>query len=126
VNRALALLWIALAGMVVSVAMSYRELNGDEFFAGFVFIALVLLALNAALIWLVGRRRNWARITMLVLVLAALALLVPGDWHGKSSLEDELIAWATSLMEVFAMYLLFTGDSVAWFRRSNGSAVPAP
>jgi hypothetical protein len=126
VNRALALLWIALAGTVVSVAMSYRELNGEEFFAGFVFIALVLLALNAALIWLVGRRRNWARITMLVLVLAALALLVPGDWHGESSLEDELIAWATSLMEVFAMYLLFTGDSVAWFRRSNESAVPAP
>ena len=122
-NRALALLWIALAGTVVSVGMWFHELKGEEFFAGFVFIALVLLALNAALIWLVGRRRNWARITMLVLVLATLALLLPGDWQGESSLEDEVIAWATSVMEAFAMYLLFTGDSVAWFRRSNESAV---
>ncbi len=97
-----------------------------EFYPVIAVITIVVFAANAALIWLIGRRRNWARIVMLIVVLAVLPLLFFGEWQDDTSLLDIVLEWLSSILEVLAMYLLFSGDSASWFRQSDESAVSAP
>jgi len=114
-----------LASSFVSVFLSFQEVRGSEFYPGIAVITTVTFAANAAVIWLIGRRRNWARIAMLIVVSAMLPLLFVGDWRDDASLLDFLLEWLSSILEVLAMYLLFSGDSPPWFRQSGESAVGA-
>jgi hypothetical protein len=117
VNRALVLLWAALAIAGISVFASFREVAEVGFYPGIVIVAIITFGANAALIWLIGRRQNWARIVLLVLVLAMLPLLFfMGSGDDAPNLVEVLADWGSSVLELIAMYLLFTGDSPPWFR----------
>jgi len=90
----------------------------DAALIGGLFLAVVFFAIFAVLLFLTGRRENWARWTMLGLLafgwLMGLYDLprsfaeTPG-----AALADMLIAAA----ELWASYLLFLSPGAAWFKR---------
>ena len=77
----------------------------------------------AWLIFLAGRRRNWARIGLLLLTVAGLAaeIAFPGDWANEPPWSIAVTIIVTA-MDIIALYWLFTGPGAAWFRH-RGSAV---
>jgi hypothetical protein len=90
----------------------------DAALIGGLFLAVVFLAIFAVLLFLTGRRENWARWTMLGLLafgwlmglydLPRSFAATPG-----AALTDMLIAAA----ELWASYLLFLSPGAAWFKR---------
>jgi hypothetical protein len=80
-------------------------------------VSVLILGLFAWLTHKVSRGRNWARITLLVIVVLAL----PGEF--VTLLEQPLLAAAISAvicgLQITALYLVFTGDGARWFRRGK-------
>ena len=127
VNRALVLLWVALVVGCISVSASLPAFRDETNFVVFVVSgSLVLLLANAVLILLIGRRHDWARIVMLVVVLLSLFATLPFDLPSDAlGILAATTDWFSRILELIAMYLLFTRDSPAWFRKHSGEAANA-
>jgi hypothetical protein len=83
-------------------------------------VSVLILGLLGLLTHKISRGRNWARITLLVLVLLGL----PGALADvRSLLEQPLLVAAISVvisgLQIVALYLVFTGDGARWFRRGK-------
>lgn len=126
VNQALALLWAAMAIGGLSVGASLPELWGESFFVFMMVVTVALFAANALLIWLIGRRRNWARIVMLVVIVIMIPFMFVGDAPDDTvGFVAVLAEWLSLVLELIAMYLLFSRDGAIWFRQSTGEAIDA-
>jgi hypothetical protein len=91
---------------------------GEALLAGGLFISGVFFAIFGALLFLTGRRENWARWGMLAfLVFGWLMGLydLPRSFSETpgAALTDIMIAAA----EMWASYLLFLSAGAAWFKR---------
>ena len=86
------------------------------------FTFAIILGLMLWLIWMIGRGRNWARITYLILFLLGLPFSI-GPLVQSFSLFplSASIGLAQMLLQIVALVLLFTGAARRWF-----SAPPAP
>jgi hypothetical protein len=111
VTRAVRLLYLSLPLMVLSTAYDYEGLPGEAVFYA---VATLLLA------WLysrIGRGRNWARITFLVLTLISVPAMVEHYPELRADAVWHLVLDLTVLaMEFAAAYLLLTRPAASWFR----------
>ena len=120
-TRAVALLWITLVIQAAGLAFIWRlyKLFGpiDFMVAGIITGTWVM---NAFLVAMIERGRNWARITALVLYLLALPFLVlsiMATWK-----MSPLAAGGAALqlvLQTIAMVLLFGRASREWFRGTS-------
>lgn len=117
VRRAIVLLWIAQVLVVIDAVFSmiYPEpdTGGETTFLVVVFV--IVLGLYATLITFAARRKNWARITLLVFALITIAGYVwlpseaPAPWWTEANI------WLSSILEIVALYWLFTGTGARWY-----------
>ena len=114
VRIALTLLWVALAVSVCTLIARTLSIR-----AGLGLLGFGGAALQAVVIYFIGRRRNGARIVLLVLFLLATAGL-PLAWvayaNGSFSAVSSVVSVVGYLLRGAALVLLFTGESRQWFR----------
>jgi hypothetical protein len=81
-------------------------------------IGLLVLAFMLWLVFMIGRRRNWARITFLVLFLLGFIPAVPALIGAFDiSVVSGLLGVSQVVFQVAALVLLFVKDSSEWFRQ---------
>lgn len=123
VGWALKLLWLGLA--ITAVPYWWHAL--PEFVGatpnaaaipGFV-IPLLALIFNGCLNLLIARRKNWARITTLILAVVNLLTLM-FVWRFLGQYQSIKIAIAPAL-EFAALYLIFATPGRLWFRHPSSS-----
>ena len=119
VTYAVWLLWISI---LLSIPTSIFELeriqDGSPLIEASVASAFILVyGLEVALALLIGRGRNWARITFLVLVALSFASVLPGLPVVLAYPVSQVALNAAILAaELAAIYLLFTPPGSRWFR----------
>lgn len=118
VIRATRLLWISLA-VGGGVALLDALWLGSAVPFGYVLTVLaVALALSAWLTLEISRGRNWARIALLLLCAFGLVAFVPNlhDVFARS-VGMGALSLLQCLVQLAALYLVFTQPASAWFRR---------
>jgi peptidoglycan/LPS O-acetylase OafA/YrhL len=119
VRRAIALLWVALLISVVDSVSSLVNFDEEDrwfqlWLVGFVVTVFVV---DAVLIFFASKRRNWARVLLLILTVGGLSLYLvfppdileqPSEWIGTI---------AATLLEVVAFVLLFSGTGARWYAK---------
>ena len=122
-RRAVILLWAALVLAILESVLDpeFATLEGEGTFHYVFWIAVGFsYALNGALIYFAWRRRNWARIALLVLTAGGLALMLypwSDDYFAGWTPANILSAIAFTVMDLVALYWLFTGEARDWYRR---------
>jgi len=117
VTIACSLLWISLAfGLTPLVSPSHEPF--EDAGARIVFIVTIALAtlLSAALIFFAGRRRNWARWGLLILVALS---WIEGLFAAQGLPEDAfptVVNAVSTVLDTVSVWLLFSGQAVRWFR----------
>lgn len=123
VRNAVALLWASL--ILTNADMLASGLPSEDFFDWVMWLVFAaIIGLNAYLIFLVSRRKNWARISLLILtVLITGAVLFWPPETGSDPWWSVLLICLSTVADVVAMIWLFSGSGDAWFRRV---ATPRP
>ena len=117
VRQAIILLWVSQILVVVDAGLTLMfpepDTAGETGFLVIVF--LVFLGLYATLIIFAAMRKNWARITLLVIAVINTAgyLLLPSETPTPWWTEANI--WLSSILEVVAMYWLFFGAGARWY-----------
>lgn len=124
---------VALSAAVLAVdasqslwsVISDREVPLEPTFAAiWTTIAILANAFTALFIVQVGRRKNWARIALLVWTVCSWSL-----WflYPQSLAEFSFWGWVAAgsllIAEVASLYLLFRGNGAAWFSPPRGNAL---
>ena len=114
--------WLIWMSIVLNIPTSIYEFgriqDGGLLVESSLVVAFVLVyGLEIALALLIGRGRNWARITFLVLVALSFASVLPGLPVFLTYPVSQL-ALNTGILaaELAAIYLLFTPPGSRWFR----------
>jgi hypothetical protein len=125
VRNAFLLLWgsFALATVDSGIALFVSGFSDDEL--GYLLwlllaITSVLLVANAYVIYCASRRRNWARIVLLALLIFSVALTLVMHFMWPAELGDEdfwsdATTAALVIMDAIALYWLFTGAGARWY-----------
>jgi hypothetical protein len=117
VRQAIILLWITQLLVVIDAGLTLifpePDTGGETGFLALVF--LIILGLYATLITFAARRKNWARITLLIFALISTLgyFLLPSDIPAPWWTEANI--WLSSILEVVAMYWLFSGAGARWY-----------
>jgi hypothetical protein len=127
VRNAFLLLWgsFALATIESVIALFGLGFSDDEplyVYLSWLFlaIALVLIVANAYVIYCASRRRNWARIVLLALLLLSVSITFATRFMWSTELGDEDF-WSDAttaayfVMDAIALYWLFTGAGARWY-----------
>ena len=125
VTLAVTLLWVSLAIGVIKAPFDPAGLNAVPYPAIVWSVAAVIMAFFCLLIFKISAGRNWARVTFLVIFLLGLVLGVPGlmaEFQRAPVLA--LVSIAASVMQLWAVILLFTSPGKNWFGKK--AAEPAP
>ena len=115
IERAVKLLWTAVAIGVVSTLLTFMLIGGPTL--GGLVAAVIGLAITAFLITKIGEGRHWARIVLLVLF-----VLGVGGFFLGSGLSFDIAPLLTLVglvqlgIEGYALYLLFTPPGGDWFK----------
>ena len=123
VGRAVFLLWASLIVSVVDALLSIEPLA--EFDTEFRLIMAVIFVVTfgtcACLIYLSGKRRNWARWGLLLLTVSGWAVYAiwPSDFAGEPW-WSWLGTGATAILDTVALILLFTGAGAHWYSPRKG------
>ncbi|HYW56200.1 MAG TPA: hypothetical protein VE934_04525 [Polaromonas sp.] len=117
VRQAIILLWVAQIVVVIDAVLTL--INPEPDMAGetgfLVFLFLIVLAVYATLITFAARRKNWARIALLISVISTSAgyFLLPSETPDPWWTEANF--WLSSILELLAMYWLFSGAGARWY-----------
>ncbi len=109
---------MALLVNCVGSVLNLEPLTDEDlsFNTSMVIILGAVFSTNALLIYVASRRRNWARIMLLLLTIAGLSLYViwPTDFF-----SDPWWSWVptglATVLEVAALGMLFLGDGAKWY-----------
>jgi hypothetical protein len=116
VKRAFALLWLSVLIGVVQAVYETVTLPTVE---DYVWVALVLvlgiMAIYAAIVVLASHRRNWARYALLVWTVGG-AFTYFWGLGGESPSRGDMIVFVSLLMDLVALYWLFTAPGKLWYR----------
>ena len=125
VRNAFVLLWasLAIATLESVIALfvpgfSEEELGNSLWW--FLSISFVLLAANAYLIYCASRRKNWARVVLLVVTVLIAGAVVfaylvwPSEW-GEEDWWSSATSMGCTAMEAIALFWLFTGAGAKWY-----------
>jgi hypothetical protein len=85
----------------------------------YVLIVLFSLAIPAFLLWKISQRKNWARITLLVLLILGTYSIVKilGEMLSGGVVLNNLLSVLAACTQYVGVYLFFTGESNEWFRK---------
>lgn len=118
-NTAIILLYIAwvlgvLRAFLGAPAMSHLGSEGQAGAA--VAIVVVIFAIMLFFIFMIGKGRNWARITFLVLFIIGTLMMIVGLVSGAPLGAAALMDVVQVLIQLVALVMLFSGESNAWFQ----------
>jgi hypothetical protein len=125
VRNAFLLLWasFALTTLESIIALFVPELIDAELrylLWSSIAVSFLLLVANAYFIYCASRRRNWARIVLLALLLLSQVLVSVTRVMWPTALGDEDF-WSVAttsayfVMDAIALYWLFTGAGARWY-----------
>jgi hypothetical protein len=125
VRNAFLLLWasFALTTLESIIALFVPELIDAELrylLWSSIAVSFLLLVANAYFIYCASRRRNWARIVLLALLLLSQVLVSVTRVMCPTALGDEDF-WSVAttsayfVMDAIALYWLFTGAGARWY-----------
>ena len=117
VRTAVTILYITL-GIGIARAVIEAATNAELAGVGFLmFVTLTVFAFMVFLFIMIGRGRNWARITFLVLfLLGLLPSIFPLIRSFALSPVSGVLGSAQVLLQIVALVLLFRQESSAWFK----------
>lgn len=119
VRNAVALLWGSLFLATVDVVASGTPAE-DAFDWVMWTVYAIVIAVNAYLIFLVSRRKNWARVLLLVITVAvACAVLFWPPEIGTDPWWSILLGGVSTVADIVAMIWLFSGAGQAWFKSAK-------
>jgi hypothetical protein len=119
VTYAVWLLWMSILLSIPTSIFEFDRTQQDRPLpeTGLIVSFLLIYALEVALVLLISRGRNWARITFLALVALAIVSASRGVFLILSYPVSQLALNAGILAtELAAIYLLFTPPGSRWFR----------
>ena len=122
VQNAVTILYVTLGFGIVRAVME-ASANAEMAGVGFLmFVTLVVFAVMVFLITMIGRGRNWARITFLVLfLLGLLPSILPLIRSFAISPISGVPGLAQVVLQIVAMVFLFQQESSAWFRAKTAA-----
>ncbi|MGJ7609906.1 MULTISPECIES: hypothetical protein [unclassified Variovorax] len=112
----LVVLFVETAENLWRIAVDSEVRTSMTFAIVWIAVALAANALTALLIFHLSRRRNWARISLLVWTVGSWSL-----WFVYPQRLDDYVSWgwllagALFVMELVALVLLFGGSGGAWY-----------
>jgi hypothetical protein len=117
VRNGVALLWASLVLTTVDtlVSGSFGAEDGVDLAFGAIYVATV--AVNAWVIHSAFRRRNWARIILLIIIVAVISLSF--FWPPEIGVDpwwSILLLGAATLADAVAMFCLFSRKANRWYR----------
>ncbi len=117
VQNAVTILYVTLGIGIVRAVME-ASANAEMAGVGFLmFVTLVVFAVMVFLIAMIGRGRNWARITLLVFFLLGLPLsILPLIRSFTNSPISGVLGLAQVILQIVAIVFLFQQDASAWFK----------
>ena len=117
IASAVRLLWISL---IFGIIRSVFEIAKVEEVIGIIIgvgIALPIISIVALLIYMIGKGRNWARITYLVLFIVGFALGVPALVISVfTNPLFTVLRLGETILTGIGLYLLFRSTSSNWFQ----------
>ena len=118
VVTAVNLLWASVAVGLVKMLMDFSNLStlAPAAFTNFVLIFTFILI--GFLIFKISAGKNWARITFLVMFIIGILPTLPlvlGEFSRSSVVGA--ISVAQIILQVYALFLLFTLPGSSWFRK---------
>lgn len=116
VRNAVSLLWLALVTGMLVLVFDVSAVPASMPPAIIYAIAALISLFMAFFIVQIGRGRNWARITFLVLFLLGLISYVSGltDLFHRSVVAG-LLSTAQAAMQIVALYFIFSKPGALWF-----------
>ena len=125
VRNAILLLWASFAistleGVIALIVPGLSEDEIGRFLWWILAGSILILTANVYIIYCASRRRNWARIVLLVMALFLWGLVLgshvmwPTEW-GEEDWWSNATSAACAIMEVIAFYWLFTGAGARWY-----------
>ena len=118
VNISLKLLYTTLGIGVLRAALEFQTLAQQASIWFILFIWAVVFGLTWFLIHKIGSRRNWARITFLVMFIAGAPLSIP---QLLKSFSATPLSGLIGILQIFgqavALVMLFHGAANVWFRK---------
>ncbi len=119
-RHAVALLWASLVLTSADFVATIEPLE-DAFDWTFFAIFGIATSVYAYVIYSVSRRQNWARLVIFVVTVvgAGATLMWPPD-IGADAWWSILLMIASTIADVVAMILLFSGAGHAWFKGVKG------
>ncbi|MCF8042854.1 MAG: hypothetical protein K9K36_01655 [Desulfarculaceae bacterium] len=118
-NTAVILLYVAWGLGVLRTLLGAPAIFhlGSEGQAGAaVAIVVVILAVMLFFIFMIGKGRNWARITFLVLFIIGTVMMVVGLVSGAPFGAAALMDIVQVITQLVALVMLFSAESNAWFQ----------
>ena len=117
VQNAVTILYVTLGIGIVRAVME-ASANAEMAGVGFLmFVTLVVFAVMVFLIAMIGRGRNWARITLLVFFLLGLPLsILPVIRSFTNSPISGVLGLAQVILQIVAIVFLFQQEASAWFK----------
>ena len=125
VNQALILLYVGLSiGVARMLFQAWRQAHVAPLGIGLVHMAAVL-AVMWSLIYLIGKGRNWARITYLLVFVVPIPIALPDllpVFRWSPWLASALLAQL--VVQTVAVVFLFQKPSSEWFRQMRSTKPP--
>ena len=117
VQNAVTILYVTLG---IGIVRTVMEASANVEMAGvgfFIVVTLVTFAFGVFLFAMIGRGRNWARITLLVFFLLGLPLsILPLIRSFTISPISGVLGLAQVILQIVAIVFLFQQDASAWFK----------
>jgi hypothetical protein len=117
VQKAMTVLYITLG---IGIIRAVIEGSANVKMAGvgfFIFVTLAVFAVMVFLIAMIGRRKNWARITILILfIIGLLPSIQPLIRSFTLSPFSGLLGLAQVVLQIVALAFLFRRESSEWFK----------
>ncbi len=116
-SNAVSLLWLALALSLIRVFISPKSDTMLVYLPlAYVVLALIFF-LKALLVYKIAKRRNWARISYLVIVVIGIFHVAPSliSEFGRAPIGG-LLGFAVTAIQIVAVYLLFTSPCNALYK----------
>ena len=122
-NTAIILLYVAwalgvLRAFLGAPAISHLGSVGQTEAA--VAIVVVIFAIMLFFIFMIGKGRNWARITVLVLYIIGTAMMIVGLVSGAPFGAAAIMDVVQVIVQLVALVMLFSPESNAWFQGVKG------
>ena len=120
VGLAVLLLYVSLG---IGLLRSFMEAPQQEAPIGLIiFISLFVLGITGFFIFMIGKGKNWARITLLVLFIVGIPFAVPQLFQSLAANPiSGLLGIAQTAVQAVALAFLFLKPSSDWFRQMRGN-----